>query len=121
MRTPGISLATLAALSLGLSLAATAQAPAPASPPAVAGQPNYLTSPYHGMRDGDGRIIPCRCRFDGRDYRLGEIVCMSTHLGTVMTRCDIELNNTSWIPTSTPCEVSRLPDPAPRTLASRRD
>lgn len=71
-----------------------------------ASEPNYPTSPYHGMRDGDGRIIPCRCRAGGRDYRVGELVCMSTHVGTVLTRCDLEHNNTSWIPTPTPCEIS---------------
>lgn len=60
------------------------------------------------MKDGDGRVIPCRCRFAGRDYRLGEAVCMNTHLGTVIARCDLMLNNTSWIPTETPCEVSQL-------------
>ncbi len=73
-----------------------------------AASPNYLTSPYHGMRDGDGRIIPCRCRFDGRDFRVGEAVCMNTHMGTVIARCDLQLNNTSWIATGTPCELSYL-------------
>lgn len=69
-------------------------------------EPNYLTSPYHGKRDGNGQIIPCRCRFKGRDYPLGEIVCMTTHIGTVLTRCDLVQNNTSWVPSSEPCEIS---------------
>lgn len=68
--------------------------------------PNYVTSPFHGAIDGDGRKIPCRCRFGGQDFRLGETVCMQTHVGTVMARCDLLLNNTSWIPTKTPCQVS---------------
>lgn len=71
--------------------------------------PAYLTSPYHGVTDGDGRIIPCRCRFDGREFRLGDQVCMSTHLGIVMARCDLMLNNTSWIPTETACTISLAP------------
>jgi hypothetical protein len=72
--------------------------------------PGYPTSPYHGVRDGDGRIIPCRCRSGGRDFRLGDQVCMQTAIGTVMARCDLQDNNTSWIPTGTPCEISRIQD-----------
>jgi hypothetical protein len=54
--------------------------------------------------DGSGRVIPCRCRFNGKAYQLGEIVCMRTHVGTVLTRCDIFGNNTSWMPSRQPCE-----------------
>ena len=61
------------------------------------------------MIDGAGRVIPCRCRFQGREYRLGETVCMQTHMGTVLTRCDLFMNNTSWIPTSEACTVSSAP------------
>lgn len=77
-------------------------------------QPAYPSSPFHGMVDGDGQVIPCRCRFQGRDYKLGEEVCMSTHAGTVLTRCDLLLNNTSWVPTTTACVVSLGPGSAPR-------
>ena len=78
---------------------------------------NWRTSPWHGMIDGDGRVIPCRCRFQGREYRLGERVCMQTHMGTVLTRCDLFMNNTSWIPTSEACTVSSAPPPM--SLAAR--
>jgi hypothetical protein len=64
---------------------------------------NWPTSPYHALIDGWGRTIPCRCRFNGNSYRLGEIVCMRTHVGTVLTRCDIVENNTSWMPSQEPC------------------
>lgn len=70
-------------------------------------RPAWQTSPYHGVTDGNGQIIPCRCRFRDHEYRLGEEVCMSTHLGVVMTRCDLLQNNTSWVPTTTPCTISR--------------
>jgi hypothetical protein len=33
---------------------------------------------------------------------------MSTHLGVQLARCDLVLNNTSWIPTGVPCTMSRL-------------
>jgi hypothetical protein len=81
-------------------------------------RPNYPNSPYHGVTDGDGRTIPCRCRFDGREYRLGEAVCMTTHVGTVIARCDLMLNNTSWIPTTTACEISSRLWPDARRLSS---
>jgi hypothetical protein len=70
--------------------------------------PAWQDSPYHGAIDGDGRIIPCRCRFDGRDFRLGEVVCMATPSGNVQARCDLLLNNTSWVPTGSTCVTSRL-------------
>jgi len=65
---------------------------------------NWPASPHHAVIDGWGRTIPCRCRFNGKAYRLGEIVCMRTHVGTVLTRCDIFENNTSWMPSRQPCE-----------------
>jgi hypothetical protein len=78
-------------------------------PRPTADKPAYPTSPFHGVLDGNGQVIPCRCRFQGREFRLGEQVCMSTHLGTVLTRCDLDQNNTSWIPTPTPCTTSQTP------------
>ena len=97
-----------AVASVGLHLICIATVPAIAFDAAPSGnvEPNYLTSPYHRKRVGNGQIIPCRCRFKGRDYPVGEIVCMTTHLGTVLTRCDLVQNNTSWIPSSEPCEIS---------------
>lgn len=34
---------------------------------------------------------------------------MQTHMGTVLTRCDLFVNNTSWIPTSDACTISSAP------------
>jgi hypothetical protein len=71
--------------------------------------PAWPTSPFHGVISGaTGEAIPCRCRFHGIAYRLGDTVCMSTHLGVQLARCDLFLNNTSWIPTGVPCTMSRL-------------
>lgn len=50
--------------------------------------------------------IPCVCLFQGRQFRLGDIVCMNTFRGTVLTRCELVLNNTSWTPSDDPCTVS---------------
>jgi hypothetical protein len=89
----------------------------------TADRPAYPSSPYHGAIDGDGRVIPCRCRFQGREFRLGELACMSTPTGTVLTRCDLLMNNTSWVPTETPCTVSQAPaaDGATRLAAGGRE
>lgn len=111
----GSGLVLLAAVMV-MPLPAGAQAPAPegqaAAEPAQepakdpVGLPpsNWRSSPHHAVIDGWGRTIPCRCRFNGKAYKLGEIVCMKTHVGTVLTRCDIFENNTSWIPSRQPCE-----------------
>jgi hypothetical protein len=78
--------------------------------PATGGpSPAWPTSPFHGVISGaTGEPIPCRCRFQGTAYRLGDTVCMTTHLGVQFARCDLFLNNTSWIPTGEPCTMSRL-------------
>jgi hypothetical protein len=83
-------------------------APALAAEP-VGDPPAWPTSPFHGVIDGSGKRIPCRCRFRGEAYRLGDTVCMNTHLGVQLARCDLALNNTSWVPTGVPCTISRAP------------
>lgn len=85
---------------------ALAQSAPSAEGPAPSSEPAWKSSPYHGVIGGDGRLIPCRCLFRGRAYQLGEKVCMQTHLGTVMTECDLQLNNTSWVPTNEACTTS---------------
>ncbi|MBV1696332.1 MAG: hypothetical protein KGP27_17865 [Hyphomicrobiales bacterium] len=34
---------------------------------------------------------------------------MTTHVGTVIARCDLSLNNTTWVPTGEPCTLSMVP------------
>ncbi len=34
---------------------------------------------------------------------------MATPEGEMLARCDLMLNNTSWVPTTTPCTVSLAP------------
>ena len=102
----GASLALLAAVVLPPEGKAQQAAPDGGTTQAPEGLPpaNWPNSPYRGVIDGLGRVIPCRCRFNGKAYQLGEIVCMRTHVGTVLTRCDIFGNNTSWIPSRQFCE-----------------
>lgn len=78
--------------------------------------PAWPTSPFHGVISGaTGEAIPCRCRYRDSDFRLGDTVCMSTHLGVQLARCDLFLNNTSWVPLGVPCTMSSRP----RRLADR--
>jgi len=91
----------LAALLLLLSCAAWAADPEEKAPPAA-----WPTSPFLGAVDGvTGVPIPWLCRSGGSVYRLGDTVCMSTHLGVQMARCDLVLNNTSWVPIGVPCAM----------------
>jgi len=98
-----IAAATVLACDVGIAVEQSTNGPPPAWP----------TSPFHGAISGaTGEAIPCRCRFQGTAYRLGDTVCMNTPLGVQFARCDLILNNTSWIPTGTPCTMSRLNTPA---------
>lgn len=96
-----------------LSLAAWSTSSSVAAQDATAGagtthpaEPAWKSSPFHGVIGGDGNVIPCRCLYRGMAYKLGEKVCMNTHLGTVLTECDLQQNNTSWVPTSEACTIS---------------
>jgi hypothetical protein len=118
LRVHGIATATLclasaavaAAVALALPQSSGAVEPSHSEPATGGPAPAWPTSPYHGMISGaTGEVIPCRCRFRGNAYRLGDTVCMSTHLGVQLARCDLMLNNTSWIPIGVPCTMSRLP------------
>jgi hypothetical protein len=71
--------------------------------------PAWPTSPFHGVISGaTGEPIPCRCRYRDSDFMLGATVCMNTHVGVQLARCDLFLNNTSWVPIGVPCTMSRL-------------
>jgi hypothetical protein len=50
----------------------------------------------------------CTCRAQGRDFKLGQSVCLATAKGARIATCAMVLNNTSWQLTETPCVVSGL-------------
>jgi hypothetical protein len=103
----GLVLAAIAIVAMGVGVRAADRAGGDTGgmPPPV-----WPTSPYHGVISGaTGEAIPCRCRFRGGEYRLGDTVCMTTHLGVQLARCDLFLNNTSWVPLGVPCTMSRVP------------
>ena len=79
----------------------------------------WRTSPFHGVVSGaTGLPIPCLCRYRGRQFQVGERVCMQTQNGIVITRCDLFLNNTTWVPTDEACTISRAPTGLPQSRKS---
>lgn len=63
----------------------------------------------------------CTCRSQGRDYELGQSVCLQSPKGARIATCGMVLNNTSWQFTETPCTVSAVPQahPAPAGAAAQ--
>jgi hypothetical protein len=98
----------LAQLRAGLLLIVIVPSVAWAEPPQTTPQRPGLT-PGQVIDGWTGLPIPCRCLYQGKSYELGDIVCMRTHVGIVMTRCERFLNHTAWMPTSEPCTISGFP------------
>lgn len=99
----GAAIFAIAAGALALAADSLAETPAVEA---------WRTSPFHGVtNEATGQPIPCLCLFRGRQFRVGERVCMQTPDGIRITRCDLVLNNTSWIPTDEPCTMSMRPGP----------
>jgi len=97
--------AAFATLALaGAATIAVAQSTSPAPPAAPA--PRWQSAPNDGWSPPE---IPCNCLFRGRSYEVGTVVCMDTPQGTMLTRCDKVLNNTSWMPTGEACTISLGP------------
>lgn len=53
--------------------------------------------------------VPCTCRYRGRDFRLGESICINSGRGLQVARCEMSLNNTSWKFTDTACPLTAAP------------
>ena len=51
----------------------------------------------------------CTCRAQGRDFQLGQTVCLTTPNGARLATCGMVLNNSSWEFSETPCTVSTMP------------
>lgn len=85
-----------------LAVAAGAARADPGEPAA----PDPRITPGQVIDGWTGKPIPCRCRYQGQKYQLGTVLCMKTHLGTRLTRCELVLNNTSWVPTEEACAIS---------------
>lgn len=62
--------------------------------------------------------IKCTCRFQGRDYQLGEHACLKAAGGPQLARCSKVLNNTSWNFTGLACTLARTGSPLKGELAA---
>jgi hypothetical protein len=62
-------------------------------------------------------LIDCTCRYQGQDFHLGEIICLSTASGPRIAQCEMALNNTSWTITEGPCPTASAPDSEDAVLA----
>ena len=49
------------------------------------------------------QAAPCTCRAFGRDYGMGETVCLRIDGRPALAECAMFLNNTSWRSTGRPC------------------
>ena len=54
-----------------------------------------------GLPMGANADAGCKCRSGGQSYDLGAVVCIRGQLA----RCEMFLNNTSWVPTGVPCTM----------------
>ena len=60
----------------------------------------------------------CTCSYKDGTAKEGDVACIDTAKGKQLARCDMFLNNTTWVPLDKPCssEESRFPPkPAPET------
>jgi hypothetical protein len=80
-------------------------------------------SPYlpdgRTLRGETGTPIPCQCSDRGALVPLGTEVCMATASGTMIVRCELAQNVTTWAPTGTSCVISDAVS-RPRDLALAR-
>jgi hypothetical protein len=53
----------------------------------------------------------CTCRAHGRQFELGQTVCLMTPKGGRLATCGLVLNNTSWRVSETSCTVSAVMPP----------
>jgi len=65
----------------------------------------------------------CTCRAQGREFALGQSVCLVSPKGPRIATCGMVLNNTSWQFSDTPCVVSAAPAGPARdaSAAARRN
>lgn len=60
----------------------------------------------------------CRCRANGSDYVLGDVVCITNASGSWLGQCSMVLNNTAWKKLGDSCPQTHLaPSKASSALA----
>jgi hypothetical protein len=61
----------------------------------------------------------CICRARGKEFELGQSICLSSPKGPRIATCGMVLNNTSWQFSDTPCVISQAPAEGPRAAPKR--
>jgi|SRR3954471_12593411 hypothetical protein len=51
----------------------------------------------------------CICRARGKEFELGQSICLASPKGPRIATCGMVLNNTSWQFSETPCVISAAP------------
>ena len=69
---------------------------------------------------GAAAASDCTCRAQGRQFELGQTVCLATPKGPRLATCGMVLNNTSWEFSETPCTVSDVSPPGTSRPAQTR-
>ena len=78
-----------------------------------------IVSPFAADALVSSASADCTCRSQGRDYELGQSVCLQSPKGARIATCGMVLNNTSWQFTETPCTVSLVPQALPEAARER--
>lgn len=60
--------------------------------------------------------IACRCLYQGRYFEQGEVVCIHVDGRARLARCDMELNNSSWIFIQNACPAAIMSPVPPRPI-----
>lgn len=61
----------------------------------------------------------CTCRGNGGEVPEGQTVCLKTASGPKLARCEMVLNNTSWVFLSDSCPLASLSRPLDPSLLHR--
>jgi hypothetical protein len=95
------------------TLAAAAAIIAVAMPAAAVAQEGLVPPGQRAVQP----LIDCTCRYQGQDFHLGEVICLSTGSGPRIAQCEMALNNTSWTITDGPCPTASAPKPEDAVFA----
>ncbi|WP_439573991.1 hypothetical protein [Phreatobacter sp.] len=61
----------------------------------------------------------CTCRAEGRDWTVGQTICLRTTGGERLAICTTDENVTTWRISDVPCASSSLPSPSRLALIRR--
>lgn len=60
----------------------------------------------------------CQCRYQGKQFKQGQVVCIRVDGTAKLARCGMNLNNSSWVFVKTACPTA-LPTPPTMSVVAR--